>query len=412
MNWPLSRIPSYRWKTLGFSLFSGAIVVLLFVVISQVVPPDTANYNEIVTLLFLVSSVIFLFPARDRLHRLVFGRTESALFSDAHHLDFIARQFTIESLTQEVFPALMQWMGVRAAKLAIADRGRNHFVYYVYSEGQPVRTRQSYYHSLEELLRFARQERRPLAPELPAPEEIRRILSRIRAAYFLPIFYRNRMVGFLILHDPPANKYSDRALETFTGKAAASIQNSLLSARYMDAAAMDREFLVAEKIRKFLQRTEIPVIPGVSITTFAGEGAPVVIEFLRAPDQADVWFAVMFAADRLNGSTAILLSSRLGSLYSLGKKETHLNLHKLLSHFRRSRTDVYERIDLCIVEIRPRENAVLCMLDGPGFRVSDPLQPHKTIVSPGWRNLVDLTDHPSVQIDYGGSPLLLFSKTA
>ena len=317
MIWPPGRIASFKWKTFGFSLLSGAVVVLIFILISGAVPGDIPHYNEVVTLLFLLSSVLFLFPARDRLHKILFGKNESALFGDAHHLDFIARQFTVESLTMEVFPSLMQWMGVRAAKLAIAEGGHSHYVYYVYSEGQPVRTRQSYYHSLEELLLYAKQERRPLAPELPVPEGIRKLLTRIRAAYFLPIFYRNRMVGFLILHDPPDNKYADRALETFAGKAAASIQNSLLSSRFMDATAMDREFLVAEKIRKFLQRTEIPQIPGFKIEAFTGERAPIVIEFLRAPDRSDVWFAVLFAADRLNGSTAILLSSRLGSLYSL-----------------------------------------------------------------------------------------------
>lgn len=407
------RIPAYRWKTWIFSLVSGAVVVLLFIAIQRIVPSNVPRYNEIVSLVFLLLAVLFLFPARERLHRLVLGRTDyEAMFGGTHHLDFIATHFTIDSIAHEIFPELMAWMGVRAAKLAISDSARKHFVYYLYSEGQPIKERSSYYHSVDELLRFVKHERTPLTPERPLPEEIRKILVRMRAALFFPIFYRNRMVGFLILHEPPTNKYAERALETFAGKAAASIQNSILSARFMDSAAMEREFLVAEKIRKFLQRTDLPTIPGIQINLYENERAPIVVEFFTTPEQrGTAWFLVMFGADRVNGSSAILLSSLLGSLYSFIKKDNQITLHKLLTHFRKNRsTSAFDRIDLCLAEIRSHEDQILAMFDGPGFQVHNPEKPASVLTSSGWRNMIDLKENPTVRFSFGDKPVIQFNR--
>jgi hypothetical protein len=403
----LARIGLHRVKSWGFSFFSGAVVVGLFVLIQALVPRSLNYYYETVTLLFLLASVAFLFPARDYLERRLFGRNYAAIFGGSHHLDFMATRFTEDSIIHEVFPELMQWMGVRAAKLAIPDSSRRHFTYHIYSEGTKLRTRVSYYHSMEPLIRYAKQKRESLAPESAMPEEIRRILVRIHAALFFPICYRNKMVAFLILHNAPENKYAERALDTFAGKAAASIQNALLSARFMDATAIQREFMVADKIRRFLSRMDVPAIPGVSIESFSNEGMAVVVEFF--PGEKQSWFAVMMGTDRLNGSSAIVLSSMLGSLYSLVRRESGLTLHKLLTHFRRERSpELYERIDLCLLELRPRDAAMFLMLDGPGFNARNPDKPDRILTSSGWRSVIDTTENACVRFQFQDRPVLQF----
>src|SRR5688572_27043820 len=96
------RIPAYRWKTWIFSFASGTVVVLLFIAIQRIVPANVPRYNEIVSLIFLLLAVLFLFPARERLHRLILGRNDyEAMFGGTHHLDFIATHFTIDSITHE-----------------------------------------------------------------------------------------------------------------------------------------------------------------------------------------------------------------------------------------------------------------------------------------------------------------------
>ncbi len=412
INKYFSGVLSFRVKGWIFSGIFGIFVVLCFYAIQWAVPASNPNYDEIVTVLFIILSVLILFPARERLLKFIFKKQEYFSFfgREFHHLDFIARQFTYEAMVEEIFPELLAWLRVRSGKLAILDSLRRDLKLHSYRRGVIREDRMHSRYPIKKLTEYVLQNPGILRIDRPnIPEVESEFLRKFNAAVLQPFMHRRRLLGFLILHEMPRNRFFQRALDLFAGKAAVSIQNYILSSKIIDSRMYEQEFSAAEKIRNLLQSSKIPELHHISIRNLKRKSFPCILEFFQS--ESGKWFLVILCTPRLTSAAGILLYGVLGHLYSYIHTEKSIQLNRLLSHLRHDpelSTAEY-RMDILVAEIQPQEQILTTLIDGKNFRVKNALTDEPIVISSGWRNFLELKTGSPVRIEYASEKLLEFS---
>ncbi len=400
---------THRFRGWLLSALFGVIIISTFYALRQIVPRDMSYYNELSTALFIIISVLLLFPARERIARRFLHKTEYNFFfgQDFHHLDFIARQFNVDALINEITPELLEWLRVRTGKLVILDTGRRYFNSYIYRNGTSFKGRPIHYETMEESIKFLKEHRRTVYHDQAVlPDNVKTMMTELRASVLQPFIYRNRLLGFLVLHEEPRNNYAGIGLETYAGKAAISIQNRILFTRVIDAQLYDQELQSAAKIQHFLQLTRPPRIPGNRVKFLRNHDFPCIMEFFE-PGK-DRWFLTILCTPSPSRAAAMFLFGILGRLYSFFRREKSISINRLLGHLRKDPGLIRSeyRMDILIAEIRPRENRMIVMSDGKEFRIHDASRPERNMITTGWRNFLNLDVGNRLRIVYGREPLL------
>ncbi len=398
---------SARQKGWVFSLLFGIIIVSVFYSLRWLVPATLPRHNEILTLVFIILSVLILFPARELILRRVLMRSEYAsLFGqDFHHLDFIARQFTMDALVDEIYPELMSWLEVRTGRLAVLGSDRQHFQFFVYRNGQVSRGRFTGSPPDEDLVRVLKFKHAPLDHREDQGTEARELLAKYRATIIQPFFYRRRLLGYLILGEIPRTRFARRALNMFARKAAISIQNHILSAKIIDSHPFEYELRNARKVRNLLQSAPIPQIPGYALKLLRDPDMPSVLEFFRG---REVWYLAALCSSRQNSAAGLIMSGILGRLYSTMHREKNISLHRLLNELRKDPELAFSAYPFQILlgELRPDSNSLVLMVDGKDYHIAHPARPGRSLVSVGWRNFLELAENETIRISFQDDPLL------
>lgn len=398
---------SPRQKGWIFSFLFGIAIVSVFYTLRWLIPQSLPLHEEILTLVFTILSVLILFPARELLLRRLLMRTEYAsLFGqDFHHLDFIARQFTVESLVDEIFPELMAWLEVRSGRLAVLATDRQHYLFHVYRNGQVSRARFTGSPPDEDLVQVLRQVGAPLDHRENQGEAARNMLEKYRASIIQPFLYRRRLLGYLILHEVPGTRFARRALNMFARKAAVSIQNHILSAKIIDSQQYEFELRNARKVRNLLQSTPIPRIPGYHLKLLRDPNFPCILEFFKGKD---VWYLAILCSSRQNSAAGLIMSGILGHLYSTMHREKSISLHRLMTQLRKDPELAFSAypFEILLAELRPEDNTLVLMVDGKDFRINDPALPARSLVSVGWRNFLELEENRTIRISFQNEALL------
>ncbi|MCB1307272.1 MAG: hypothetical protein KDK30_03785 [Leptospiraceae bacterium] len=399
---------SNRFRRIVYSLVFGIFIVAIYYFIRLLIPQELFLYNEIVTIVFIVISVLILFPARERILNRLLPRYEYTAFFgfDYHHLEFMARQFSVETLIHEIFPEFMEWLDVRQARLAILEPHRRFYEIYIYRNGRISGT-QIQIEKTNALIRFLTYHGRAIELfDESLPDPIRRLLEEQHANSIHPFFYRQWMPGFLVLSEPPRHEFAERALEFFANKAAVSIQNHILTYRMIDSNLYDRELVAAQRVRKTLHQTPIPRLDGFELKRLIEPDAhPAILEFFRVPDGR--WFLVTLSTPRFTGAAGIILYSILGNLYSIIHRESNITMHRLMSELRQEELpDSEYRIDILIAELRENEAEVIVLVEGDRYSLLESHQSGTNLISPGWRNFIDLKSKTPYRLEYMRQPIL------
>ncbi|MBI3395699.1 MAG: GAF domain-containing protein [Spirochaetia bacterium] len=406
-----SLFPSGRVRGWVFSSVFGLVVIGVYYLLQWLVPKSYAYYNETVTVLFIFVSVLILFPAREQLLRNLLERREYAalLGEDTHHIDFIARQFTMDTLIQEVFPDLMRWLNVNSGKIAVLDPGRRYISYYLYRNGHVSRTSRTGRRAGDDFTRMLRQ-RRSAVTLHDVPEDLRPVMKSLRAALVQPFLYRARLLGFLVLHEPPRNRFASRALDLFAGKAAVSIQNLFLTTRIIDSARYDQEFASAQKIRNNLAAPRAPRIPGYTVESTAPNNLPTMVEFLKT--QEGSWYIAVLALSGSSSGSALVLAGVLGQLYSIILREKGITLNKVMNLLRKDQEYLGggQRLEILLAEFRPDQHSMTLMVDGKDFHIRRTGKGPAPTISSGWRNFVELEEGTDVLLDHRDTLVLRIAR--
>ncbi|MBE7440473.1 MAG: GAF domain-containing protein [Spirochaetales bacterium] len=396
-------------------LYSAAFalpVIGLFYLLDLLVPPYTRFHQEIVTFLFIILSVLILFPARDYLLGQILDKNDYLRYFglEHHHLDLMARQFSAEEMIRTIFPDLMRWLDVHSGRIAILNSDRQVYSYHVYRNGTLVQGRPSTVKDEEDLLRALRSGKTLIAGQTDEPAE-QSILEKNKAAWIQPIVHRQRVLGFVILSEPPRNRYALRGLQMFARKAAVSIQNRILSYKVVDSQPFEQELLVAERIAGYLLPSRIPAIPGYSIVS-SRQNRPCIIEFFTADSGESCFFTLLFAR-RSSASAGLVLAGLLGSLHSFVHRESNITLHRLMAQLKRDPSLLRAEypVDFLLGELEARRHRLTILVESRNFDIRNPLDPQRQLVSLGWRNYIDMAEQKSIRIEHSGETALIIRKT-
>ncbi|MDH5655898.1 MAG: hypothetical protein OEZ34_08320, partial [Spirochaetia bacterium] len=386
----------------------------LYYLIRWVIPGDIEYYNQIATFVFIVISVLVLFPARERILRKVLKDSEYSFFfgKDSHHLDLVARHFTMETLIDEIFPEIMDWLDVRHGRFAVIESDKKHYYFYSYKNGTVYKKESAYYSILEDCLEYL--SRNPdliFREESIIPEEIRELMDKFRAEVLQPIVYRKTLVGFLILGENPKHSYSQRALEVFADKAALSIHASILSGRVADLVKYDQEFQTAARIRKFLQGTSSAQIPGYKLKNIRSPNVLSLTEVFSSGDHK--WYIVIVFSSRVVGAAGLILAGLLGHIYSLIHRDEPITLPKLINQIRKdaglNRSEF--KMDLFIAEFDLLDGNTIVIPDYH-FEITNSSANEPFHLNYGWRNYFEFEPDELYRISHGRTPVLEIQREA
>lgn len=393
----------------ALSFIFGVLVILMYYLLRLLVPEGVPAYQQVVTVVFIIISVLILFPAREAILKRLLSRYEYLAFfgHDFHHLELMARHFSIDTLVTKIFPEFTQWLGVSGAGLAILDASRKHYGYYIWQDGA-LQSRTSPMEAprlADELLRFMKKNRSSFEIiDENIPDYVRACMQNINAELIHPFIYRKSLVGYLILNQSPRHPFAVRALEFFADKAAVAIQNNILSFRVIDSQLYDQELQTARRIQRTLHETQVPEIKGYKIQT-QGHGRSI-LEFYSQSE--DKYYLVVLSADRITGAAGIVLYGLLGTLYAILQRETEINMYQLLKVLRAdpdyNRAEY--RIDILIAEILPGNPRMMILMEGDHYSLYESQRPDRTLISRGWRNYVDIAPDSSYRLAYRNTPLL------
>ncbi|MCB1169664.1 MAG: hypothetical protein KDK25_04990, partial [Leptospiraceae bacterium] len=137
----------YRLQSWLITASSAVVITSLFFLLHALIPvPDespveAARRENLITVLFIVLSVLILFPAREYLLRRIFKRQdwETLIDEDIHHLDFLARQFSVDSLLHQIIPDLLYWLRVSSARIALLSEDRRSYRFHIYKNGKIIK---------------------------------------------------------------------------------------------------------------------------------------------------------------------------------------------------------------------------------------------------------------------------------
>ena len=360
------KIASRFWKAFPpsvvrerlFSLLFGTAVIASYYGIEWLIPGQLEYYSEIVTILFILASVFLLFPAREFIYRQILNREDyDRIFGlDQHHIDFIARQFTMKSMIYEIFPRMMTWLRVESGRISVMDPARRQFHFYILRRGKVLERSVSYNRSFDELIDYLRGKKRPLfiyQPDLPEP--VREFMERFRVYMLVPFLYRRRPMGFLILHREPGHRYANRALDIFARKAAVSIHNESLSVRASEVRFFKQEISTARRVQKLLQAGNTMKCGPWFLKVVRNRRLPAIVEYIRGDNGKE--YAAIAATRGYQGAAGIVLAGVVGRLYSLRMLDRPADIHEILFCLKKDQdaTPPEFRPDILVIELSPGE---------------------------------------------------------
>ena len=144
----LTRLIQHKWQRkplflskgnlqrFSLSCFFGMFMLLLLYLLHQIVPRNVPDHSAMVSFVFIIVSVLLLFPAQHKLLRFFLRKNETqypSLFGgDLLETEFLTRPLSIDSLLTNAFPDMLAWLGAPDAGLAILQSNRSFYQYYDY----------------------------------------------------------------------------------------------------------------------------------------------------------------------------------------------------------------------------------------------------------------------------------------
>ena len=301
-----------------FSFLYGLIIIVTFYTIRWIVPENFLMYNEIVTIVFIIISVLILFPARQKIQSILLRSYKHfpiiGNHIDLRNMNFLSISFTVESLINQIFPDFLIWLRVSRGSLIIMDTGRKMYHLYMYEKGKLIQTRTLPRKEFEKLSQYLVKKKKPVVlSEEKLPPFVLEQMKKLEAYWIHPILYRNTLTGLLIFCEPLRILNAENTIEIFGYKVSLCIQNYILSSRVIDSSVYDLEFKLAERIRNALGNSTVPTMLHFTIQKNTID-LPMLLESFQIEKKRSV-FAIL-VCDHFSAAEGILLYGVLGHLYS------------------------------------------------------------------------------------------------
>ena len=403
----------------GGSLITATLIIVGYTYL-QSSPVLTKYGADLVTLLFIIVAVVVLIPVRDYLLKpfLLFPSWEALVETQYHHLEFLARPFTLHALLHQIVPNLLVWLRIPDARLLILQQERRYYDMYVYRQAALKGSRPIARKNIAPINgRFRQFGRIAFREDTTIPMYIENYMQKYRVAIAVPFLHRGRLLGMLLFHQPTANKHVERGLELFAAKATITIHDHILKSRMQNIAQYDEELRIATKIRQMLQMQETPQIEGWSLRSGKIRSATL-IEYFKTTDRQ---YAVLLSTKAAGGVQAMILSGALGYLFAMTRiKGNGFRLYSLIRRLQNylQINDLEGKLEILVLGLRPTaNNATLAIigkstqnknLAGNSYQMYNHNN-EETDLAPG-RISLDCKRNASYSLFYDNHEILSFSK--
>ncbi|MBW7859006.1 MAG: hypothetical protein H3C43_12105, partial [Leptonema sp. (in: Bacteria)] len=297
--------------------------------------------------------------------------------AERHHLEFLARPFTLHTLLYRIVPDLMIWLRIPDSQLLILNQERRYFDMHVYRQGQLWRSRRVTRKNIIPMTRMLRQFGAiAKRDDINLPADIATAMEKYQISIGIPFIHRGRLLGMLLFKRPTSTRYSDRALELFAVKAAITIHDHILKSRMRNIAEYDEELRVATKIRQMLQMDEVPKPTGWQIKPGQIRSATLV-EYFPVKNDTTVslpehQFVVFLSTKAAGGVQAMILSGALGYLFAQVRlRGPSIRLSTLIRKMTQyvQENDLEGKLEIMIHRFRVNHSDLDVWISGKSYRI-------------------------------------------
>lgn len=362
-----------RWG----SFLSAALLVSVYLYMHSLTWFDTDS--ELAIILFVIVAVVILIPVRDYLIEPFFSFPPWQLLIEAerHHLEFLAKPFTLHTLLYRIVPDLMIWLRIPDSQLLILNQERRYFDMHVYRKGQLWRSRRVTRKNIIPMTRIFRKFGMIAKREdTNLPADITKTMEAYQISIGIPFIHRGRLLGMLLFKRPSATRHSDRALELFAAKAAITIHDHILKSRMRNIAEYDEELRVASKIRQMLQMDEVPQPNGWIIRPGQIRSATLVeyfpVKSATSITSTEHQFVVFLSTKAAGGVQAMILSGALGYLFATVKlRGATIRLTTLIRRMTQyvQENDLEGKLEIMICRFRIKQPDLDIWVNGKSYRI-------------------------------------------
>ncbi|PJZ69941.1 hypothetical protein CH373_13160 [Leptospira perolatii] len=381
--------------TLIVRILGVIFVLLLFEICLNYLPKEIEYVREISVLTCLVFGVLFVIPAQDKVSSFLKSTFVSEYLSDDPGSSRIAhRRFDIEGLIKNVFPELVRLTDSHFGKLAIVRNDLTHYDLYTYAhkKQRKVNTQEGI-NPDSALLKYILNKRAgAMIGEPDQNKSINEDFVSLRANFILPFVFREKLFGFLAVSNIPKDDVRHE-VGFLAGKCALAVHNHILSSQVAENKKYRKELENADKIRRFLEPPEPPLVGNVKVEFLSREPGDL-LEFLQGPNGE--FYFIFLRLSVTNAVSVLALCYILGTLYASRLKRDLKDVLQIKNLIEENLREVswMEKYDLAVGLIGKNQNNLYLRFSGKNFKLFRTSHPERSLASVGWENKEQINSDP------------------
>ena len=402
----------YRIKLItitgGVRLLSVILTLSIYNYVGVLIPKTIEYSLQITMVATIIISVILVVPLQEFLETTIKKKFLSEyLFDDPLTLKSARRRFEIDALISNVFPDMVKISGSTYGRLAVLIREPADYEVYTYSNGKRRKVKPKSVQIQDRLLKFLKDKKQGASTsDLVGLPDINNDFIELKANFIIPFIFRERLFGFLAVTEIPTPE-DTLSLRILASKSALAVYNHILSSQVAIHKKYKREFEIANRIEDLIFTSKLPIFKSFKFETHQKDPS-VLLEFFKNEDGEYLFILLVLNSTKVG--SGLVSSHILGKMYSqsLLRRKHNLNSLRSIAEEMLKKLSWEEGYEMVVGSFREDTFRFTFSQTGKNFRITNDIEPDKSLISVGWRYTVDLNENPLVLIYYKSDKILSF----
>ena len=400
----------YRIKLItitgGVRLLSVILTLSIYNYVGVLIPKTIEYSLQITMVATIIISVILVVPLQEFLETTIKKKFLSEyLFDDPLTLKSARRRFEIDALISNVFPDMVKISGSTYGRLAVLIREPADYEVYTYSNGKRRKVKPKSVQIQDRLLKFLKDKKQGASTsDLVGLPDINNDFIELKANFIIPFIFRERLFGFLAVTEIPTPE-DTLSLRILASKPALAVYNHILSSQVAIHKKYKREFEIANRIEDLIFTSKLPIFKSFKFETHQKDPS-VLLEFFKNEDGEYLFILLVLNSTKVG--SGLVSSHILGKMYSqsLLRRKHNLNSLRSIAEEMLKKLSWEEGYEMVVGSFREDTFRLTFSQTGKNFRITNDIEPDKSLISVGWRYTVDLNENPLVLIYYKSDKIL------
>ena len=257
----------------------------------------------------------------------------------------------------------------------------------------------------DRLLKFLKDKKQGASTsDLVGLPDINNDFIELKANFIIPFIFRERLFGFLAVTEIPTPE-DTLSLRILASKSALAVYNHILSSQVAIHKKYKREFEIANRIEDLIFTSKLPIFKSFKFETHQKDPS-VLLEFFKNEDGEYLFILLVLNSTKVG--SGLVSSHILGKMYSqsLLRRKHNLNSLRSIAEEMLKKLSWEEGYEMVVGSFREDTFRLTFSQTGKNFRITNDIEPDKSLISVGWRYTVDLNENPLVLIYYKSDKIL------